>query len=191
MNYFNNLYTLIEIAINHNMEGGKITSLSYYLNKKDLFSVKEKFPELEKFIPYCDWYVIQGKNVLAMSAYLYDVYKQTGLLPDLRNTDINPSKEKLEHWQYMNPIVFEINPAEGFDFAEEIFNDCDIWNLFLSGSARMDYYTGKEVSLEQRIKYAIVEYMMKRPQFYSTEDFVDNEILHKKYKVKGVEKNDK
>ena len=56
-----------------------------------------------------------------------------------------------------------------------------IWDLFLSGSARMDYYEGKKTSLEQRIKYAIVEYMLKRPQFYTTEDFVDNEILHKKY----------
>ena len=45
----------------------------------------------------------------------------------------------------------------------------------------MDYYEGKHLSLEQRIKFAIVEYMMKRPQFYNTEDFVDNEILHKKY----------
>ena len=164
MNYFNNLYTLIEIAINHNMDNGRIQSLAYQLNKKNLFEVKEKFPELEKFIPYCDWYVIQGRNVLAMSAYLYDVYKQTGLLPDLRKIDINP-------------IVFEINPGEGFQFAENIFKDCDIWNLFLSGSARMDYYEGKNVPLEQRIKYAIVEYMMRRPQFYSTEDFVDNEIL--------------
>lgn len=191
MNYFNNLYTLIEIAINHNMENGRIQSLAYQLNNKNLFEVKEKFPELEKFIPYCDWYVIQGKNVLAMSAYLYDVYKQTGLLPDLRKVDINPSVEKLEHWQYINPIVFEVNPGEGFEFAENIFKDCDIWNLFLSGSARMDYYEGRSVPLEQRVKYAIVEYMMRRPQFYSTEDFVDNEILHKKYKVKGVEKNDK
>lgn len=191
MNYFNNLYTLIEIAINHNMDEGRIFSLSHHLNNKDLFSVKEKFPELEKFIPYCDWYVIQGKNVLAMSAYLYDVYKQTGLLPDLRKVDINPDTEKLEHWEYINPIVFEINPGEGFQFAENIFKDCDIWNLFLSGSARMDYYEGKSVPLEQRIKYAIVEYMVRRPQFYSTEDFVDNEILHKKYKVKGGKNNDK
>ena len=46
----------------------------------------------------------------------------------------------------------------------------------------MDYYEGKNTSLEQRIKYAIVEYMVRRPQFYSTEDFVDNKVLHKKYK---------
>lgn len=190
MNYFNNLYTLIEIAINHNIAEVRLSNLSKYLNNKDVYSVKEKFPELQKFIPYCDWYVIQGRNVLAMSAYVYDVYKQTGLLPDTREIDINPDINKLEHWEYINPLVFEINPEEGFEFAENIFKDCNIWNLFLSGSARMDYYEGKSEKLEQRIKYAIVEYMMRRPQFYSTEDFFDNEILHKKYKIKGGEEKD-
>lgn len=188
MNYFNNLYTLVEIAINNNISN--ISTLSYYLHKKDTNAIKEKFPELSKFIPYCGWYVIQGKNMLAMSAYLYDVYKETGLLPNLEDFDINPDTEKLEHWQYINPLVFEINPDTGFEFAKKIFENCDIWNLFLSGSARMDYYTGQKISLEQRIKYAIVEYMIRRPQFYSTDDFVDNDILHKKYKSKkGDETN--
>lgn len=182
MNYFNNLYTLIEIAINNNIESGKLGTLSQYMHQKDLFSIKENFPEVSKFIPYCNWYIIQGRNVLAMSAYIYDVYKQTGLLPNIDDVDINPDIEKLEHWQYINPLVFEMNPESGFDFAERVFPDCNIWNLFLAGSARMDYYGGESVPLEQRIKYAIVEYMMKRPQFYSAEDFVDNEILHKKYK---------
>lgn len=182
MNYFGTLYTLIEIAINHNIESGKLGRLSLYMHEKDLFSIKENYPEISKFIPYCNWYVIQGRNVLAMSAYIYDVYKQTGLLPNVEDIDINPNTEKLEHWQYINPLVFEINPESGFDFVEKVFPDCNIWNLFLSGSARMNYYTGEEISLEQRIKYAIAEYMIRRPQFYSTEDFVDNEILHKKYK---------
>lgn len=182
MNYFGNLYTLIEIAINHNIENSRLAVLTNYLNNKDLFSIKEKYPELVKFIPYCRWYTIQGRNVLAMSAYMYDLYKQTGLLPNIDEVDINPNIEKLEHWEYINPLIFEINPEEGFDFAEKIFPNCDIWNLFLAGSARMDYYSGDNVSLEKRIKYAIVEYMMRRPQFYSTEDFVDNEVLHKKYK---------
>jgi len=48
----------------------------------------------------------------------------------------------------------------------------------------MDYYQGKSTKLQQRIKYAIVEYMMKRPQFFTTEDFVENKILVKKYKKK-------
>lgn len=116
-----------------------------------------------------------------MSAYIYDMYRDTGILPNLDDYDFNPSIEKLEHWQYISPLVFEINPNTDFEFAEKIFSDCKIWDLFLSGSARIDYYEGKKTTLEQRIKYAIVEYMMRRPQFYSTEDFVDNEILHKKY----------
>lgn len=182
MNYFNNLYTLIEIAINHNMEDSRMGALSRYLNEKDVYSIKEKYPELVKFIPYCDWYIIQGRNVLAMSAYVYDIYRKTGLLPNLDDVDINPDTERLEHWQYINPLIFEINPESNFEFAEKIYENCDIWNLFLAGSARMDYYEGKKTTLEQRIKYAIVEYMMRRPQFYSTDDFVDNEILHKKYK---------
>ena len=46
----------------------------------------------------------------------------------------------------------------------------------------MDYYEGESVTLEQRIKYAIVEYMIRRPQFFTTEDFVENEILYKNYR---------
>lgn len=191
MNYFNNLYTLIEIAINHNIDENRIGSLSRYLNNKDLVSVREKFPKLAKFIPYCSWYVIQGRNMLAMSAYIYDMYKQTGILPDLNDADVNPDINKLEHWEYINPIMFEINPDSGFEFAEKVFPNCNIWNLFLSGSARMDYYEGKSTTLEQRIKYAIVEYMARRTQFYSTEDFVDNEILHKKYENGGKKSNGK
>ena len=48
----------------------------------------------------------------------------------------------------------------------------------------MNYYQGIDIKLEQRIKYAIVEYMMKRPQFFNTNDFVENEILIKKYRRK-------
>lgn len=184
MNYFGNLYTLIEIAINNNIDGANLGTLNKYLNNKDVYNIKEKFPELAKFIPYCDWYMIQGRNMLAMSAYVYDIYKQTGLLPNLNDIDINPDINKLEHWQYINPLIFEINPEKDFEFAKNIY-DCDIWNLFLSGSARMDYYEEKNTTLEQRIKYAIVEYMMRRPQFYNTEDFVDNKVLHKKYKKGG------
>lgn len=184
MNYFGNLYTLIEIAINNNVEPKRLDKISYCLNCKQIDKVKEIAPELNKFIPYCSWYKIQERNMLAMSAYIYDIYKDTGILPDLNNYDINPNIEKLEYWQYINPLIFELNPNEGFDFAKKIYENCDIWNLFLSGSARMDYYEGKEISLEQRIKYAIVEYMMRRPQFYSIDDFVDNEILHKKYNKK-------
>lgn len=181
MNYFRSLYTLIEIAINNNVSQDKMSYLSKLLNQKDVEKIKEKFPELTKFIPYCKWYVIQGRNTLAMSAYIYDVYKETGFLPDISNYDINPDRRKLEHWKYNNPLTFEINPETDFEFARGIFSNCNIWNLFLAGCARMDYYEGKDVSLEQRIKYAIVEYMARRMQFFSTDDFVDNPVLHKKY----------
>lgn len=181
MNFLQNLYTLSEIAINHNISTTRLSYLSRIMNAKNIESIKKNFPELVKFLPYCKWYIIQDKNILAMSAYLYDLYRDTGILPSLDEYDFNPTTEKLEHWQYISPLFFEINPDTGFEFAEDIFPDCKIWDLFLSGSARMDYYEGKKTSLEQRIKYAIVEYMLKRPQFYTTEDFVDNEILHKKY----------
>lgn len=189
MNYFDSLYTLIEIAINNNVKKSRLSSLSYYLNKKDEASIKEKYPELAKFMPYCKWYIIQERNMLAMSAYTYDVYRDTGLLPNLENYDINPDVGRLEYWQYVNPLIFEINPDSQFEFANVVFKDCNIWNLFLAGCARMNYYQEENIDLEQRIKYAIVEYMIRRPQFFTTEDFVDNPILHKKYKKDRGNKN--
>lgn len=184
MNYFNGLYTLIEIALNNNVTGNRLGFLRKELNEKNIAKILEDFPEIKKFIPYCKWYIIEGQNMLCMSAYMYDMYTETGILPDLNNYDINPDVDKLEYWQYIPPICFNINPNEGFEFAEKLFDTTDIWNLFLSGSARMDFYQGEKVSLEQRIKFAIIEYMIRRPQFYTTDDFVDNPILHKKYKKK-------
>ena len=119
MNFFDSLYTLVEIAINHNFDKSQLRKLSTLLNKKSVDEIKA-FPELAKFIPYCNWYVIQKRNMLAMSAYIYDLYRDTGLLPDIEHTDINPDKERLEHWQYISPLVFEINPATGFEFAKNI-----------------------------------------------------------------------
>lgn len=181
MNYFEGLYTLVEIAISKNMSEDKIYELTRLVNNKKIEKIQESFSELAIFLPYCDWYIVQGKNMLCIPAYYYDTYQNTGLLPNLENFDINPDVNKLEHWQYINPIMFELNPQKGFEFAKSLYPNCDLWNLFLSGCARMDYYGGESVSLEQRIKYAIVEYMMRRPQFFTTEDFVENEILHKKY----------
>lgn len=184
MNYFDSLYTFIEIAINNGVDETRLNKLSYFLNQKDINNIREKFPELVKFIPYCKWYVIQNRNMLAMSAYVYDIYRNTGLLPDLNNYDINPDTNRLEHWQYVNPLIYEMNPDTQFEFAEKIFKDCNVWNLFLAGCARMNYYEDKNIDLEQRIKYAIVEYMVRRPQFFTTDDFVENPILHKKYNKK-------
>ena len=182
MKFLNNLYTLYEIAINNNFDQKSLQVLSLFMNQKNIEKIKECFPTLFKFVPYCKWYIINNRNVLAMSAYVYDLYKDIGLLPDMENYDLEPSKDKLEHWQYINPYVIELNPNEGFDFAKGFFEKCDIWNLFLAGSARMDYYQNEETKIEQRIKSAIVEYMLKRPQFFTTDDFVENEVLLKKYK---------
>lgn len=185
MRFINNLYTLTEIGINNNFTQKQLQRLSFLMNKKDIDKITDEFEELRRFIPYCSWYVVSKRNVLAMSAYIYDLYKDTGLLPDIENYDLEPDTNKLEHWQYINPYVFEINPNDGFDFAKNLFEDeCDIWNLFLSGNARMNYYEGENTKLEQRIKYAIVEYMLRRPQFFTTKDFVENEVLIKKYRKK-------
>lgn len=59
MNYFDNLYTLNEIAINHNFSRGKLSNLSTFMNKKDIEKIKKNFPELTKFLPYCRWYIVQ------------------------------------------------------------------------------------------------------------------------------------
>lgn len=181
MNYINNLYTLLEIGINLGMDSEKIKRIRYLLNNKKIEKIVEEFPELEKFIPYCEWYNINNNNVLAMSAYIYDLYKDTGMLPDIKNYDLEPDVDKLEWWQYISPYVYEIDPNTGFEFAKDII-PCNVWNLFLSGSARMNYYQGESIDLQQRIKFAIVEYMLKRPQFYTTEDFYENDILLKKYR---------
>ena len=183
MKYINNLYTLIEIGININFDSNKLKRLALLMNKKNIEKINEEFPELNIFIPYCQWYIVNNKNVLAMSALLYDLYKDTGLLPDIENYDNEPDINKLEHWQYINPYFIQIDPNTGFEFAKKIY-DCDVWNLFLAGNARMNYYEGENIKLEQRIKYAIVEYMMRRPQFFNTDDFVENEILTKKYRKK-------
>lgn len=185
MNFINNLYTLIEIGINNNYDSKQLKRLSFLMQKKDIDRIYSEFEEIKKFIPYCKWYVINEKNVLAMSAYYYDLYKDTGILPDIGNYDLEPNTDKLEHWEYINPYMIEIDPNKGFEFASKIY-DCDIWNLFLSGNARMNYYEGQNIKLEQRIKYAIVEYMMKRPQFFNTDDFVENELLIKKYRKKEI-----
>lgn len=184
MNFINGLYTLLEIGINNAFSEEQLKRLSFLMNKKDIERITEEFLCLKIYIPYCSWYIIGDRNILAMPAYIYDLYKETGFLPDLGNYDFEPDINKLEHWQYINPYRFEINPNNGFDFAKNIFKGCDIWNLFLSGCARMDYYQGEKVKLEDRIKYAIVEYMLKRPQFFTTDDFVENEILVKKYREK-------
>ena len=41
MNFLGNLYTLIEIAINHNADKEELRTISYYMNKKDIDKIYE------------------------------------------------------------------------------------------------------------------------------------------------------
>ena len=95
MKFINNLYTLLEIGINNNFSNEKLKRLSYLMQIKDINRISEEYPDLQKFIPYCSWYIISDRNVLAMSAYIYDLYRDTGMLPDIENYDLEPSIDKL------------------------------------------------------------------------------------------------
>lgn len=187
MNFFNGLYTLQEIAIHHNFSENDIKSLTNLSKKEELDKIMIRFPQLKKFIPYCELYQKDNKKFYAMPAYIYDTYVNTGFLINIKNYDEESDINKKEYWQYNVPLYLNIKPQENLEFAKGIFNnleDDEIWKLFLSGNARMNYYQDENTSIDQRIKYAIVEYMLKRPQFFTTDDFIDNPILHKKYKQK-------
>lgn len=201
-NIFDGLYTLIEIAIHHGYKDKDITRLKTLISLNNIEKIKEVFPDLEVFLPYCKYYKKRkGKkveNYLAMSAELYDNYILTGLLPDLNVYDYESNIEKLEHWEYNPPLKVEFDPITNWDFAINILNEkgqnadgVNIWQMLLSGNARMNYYTGEEITLEQRIKLAIFEYMIRRPQFFNLEDFYENPILYKKYNKKEVKGNGK
>lgn len=62
MNYFDNLYTLSEIGINHKFSSGRLSNLSHFMHQKDIEKIRKNFPELVKFLPYCRWYNIQRKK---------------------------------------------------------------------------------------------------------------------------------
>lgn len=181
MNFLNGIYTLLEIAINYNFNDEDMEDLKFLLDNNREKIIPQRFPILENFLPYCKYYNINGNKYFGMPAYVYDTYQKLGIFPESENVDIEPQTDKLEYWQYVPCNIYNIETQTGFDFAKNQYKTDDIWNIFLSGSARMDYYEGKKTELQQRIKYAIVEYMLRRPQFYTMEDFVDNPILHKKY----------
>lgn len=188
MNFFNSLYTLQDIAIHHNLNSKDLRAITKYSNNKDLQSITKKCPFFRKFVKYCKSYETEDGNVYAIPAYIYDLYTDTGLLIDIDLFDRKQDKSKLNYWEYNPFINLELDLTTGWSFAKSVYKnkdskikDEDIWKMFLAGCARMDYYQNEEVDIEQRIKYAIVEYMLKRPQFFTTDDFIDNPILHKKY----------
>lgn len=196
---FNNLYTLEEIALHNNLTEKDITYIKTCITMDKINNIKERFPILSKFIPFCDYYKRKnGKKTevfLAMSAEIYDNYCITGYLPNINNYDMESDINKLEYWQYDPPMVFNIKPYEDWEFANEILEkdgydvqDGDIWRMFLAGNARMNYYTKSNITLEKRIKLAIMEYMLRRKHYFELDEFKENEILHIKYGGKNEQK---
>ena len=59
MNYFEGLYTFIEIAIHNNIPQNDMKKLVRFVKNKQKEKIEENFPQLAKFIPDCDWDVIQ------------------------------------------------------------------------------------------------------------------------------------
>lgn len=191
MNFFDGIYTLQEIAIHHNFCDNDVKIISKLSNKKNINKISSRFPMLKKFVPYCELYNFDNKYFYGMAAYIYDTYKKTGFLIDIGLYDLKHDINKKEYWQYNPSISLDLKPQDDWQFAENFFKDKDnkinsddIWKIFLAGCARMDYYQHENTDIQKRIKYAIVEYMLKRPQFFTTDDFIDNPILHKKYEKK-------
>ena len=186
------VYTLQEMAIALNLPSEKISSINYYTGKEKLDSIFANMPILEKFKPFIFLAKIKGKKVYVISAKIFDNYLYTGLLPD-KNTEYRvPDISKKEYWEYDSSYMYELNTKENWEFALDYFKDAnieseDIWNIFLAGCARINYYQDSEVSIDQRIKYALMEYMVRRPQFFTTDDFIDNPILHKKYNLNNIQ----
>ena len=158
----------------------------------DSYNFLEVMPILEKFKPFIFLTKIKGKKVYVISAKIFDNYLYTGLLPD-KNTEYRvPDISKKEYWEYDSSYMYELNTKENWEFALDYFKDAnieseDIWNIFLAGCARINYYQDSDVSIDQRIKYALMEYMIRRPQFFTTDDFIDNPILHKKYNLNNIQ----
>lgn len=188
------VYTLQEIGIALNLGTEEITSITYYSNKQNLDRIILDIPILKKFKPYIFFTKVGRKNLYVISSKIFDKYLLTGLLPD-KNTEYREADlTKKEYWEYNSSYFFELNTKENWNFALSYFKDKDskveeedIWNIFLAGCARMNYYQGSNINIDQRIKFAIMEYMIRRPQFFTTDDFIDNPVLHKKYNSNSIQ----
>lgn len=180
LNYF---YTIEEIAIALNFNEEEQGIVSYYSKTKKIDNLYEEVPKLAKFKPYIRTIYIDKKMIYVISAITFDLYIKTGLLPD-RGTDVKePDKNKREYWQYNSANTYELCTKDEWGFALDYFQskdanitEDDIWNIFLAGCARIDYTQGSTTTISQRIKYAIMEYMLKRPQFFNTSDFVEGTL---------------
>lgn len=184
----NHVYTLQEMAIALNVPNEQTSCIYYFSKKEKLDKILFNIPVLEKFKPFL--FIIKHKKakVYVMSAKIFDQYLLTGLLPETGTEYREPDISKKEYWQYESSNFYELSTKDNWDFALNYFKQNDnnvegenIWDIFLAGCARMNYYQDSNTDLDTRIKYAIVEYMMRRPQFFTTDDFIDNPLLHKQY----------
>ena len=183
----NYVYTLQEIANVINLSLDDLAIINYHSRKKQIDEILSKVPSLRKFKPFIKLIHAQGKNLYVIPAIIFDKYIETGILPDTGIDVKEPDINKKEYWQYNSSYTYELNTKDNWEFALKYFRENDyriesedIWDIFLAGCARMNYYQETDIDVSQRIKYAIMEYMLRRPQYFNTNDFVDNPNLHKK-----------
>ena len=195
MNILDGLYTTVEIAMHNGLRDDEIREVKRLSSGEKIKQLKEKYPLFDKFIPFLESYNIENGNkkqkVLAMSAEIYDYYCLTGLLPNLKEYDTEINNEKLDYWEYVPPLNYSMKLTDGWENVTDILKqnplfteieDGDIWKIWLAGNARMNYYTNSNTSLFKRIQFAIIEYMLKRPEFFNMQDFIENPALIKKYR---------
>lgn len=193
-NILNNVYTLQEVGIALNLSTDEITKIKYFTSHENLEKILLNVPALEKFRPFIFFIKVEKKGLYVISAKIFDKYLLTGLLPEKNNEYRKPDLSKKEYWEYDSSYLYELETKSNWDFALSYFRQKDdrvesedIWNIFLAGCSRMNYFQGNDTDVEQRIKYAIMEYMIRRPQFFTTDDFIDNPLLHKKYNTNNIQ----
>lgn len=191
-NIINHIYTLQEIGMVLNLSQEEITTINYYSKKNKLDEIIIKIPVLKKFKPFIISTKIENKNYYAVAAKVFDTYLDTGLLPEINREYRQPDIEKKEYWEYNPSYFYELNTKENWEFALNYFKQKDpkielddIWGIFLAGCSRMNYYQNTDTDIDKRIKFAIMEYMVRRPQFFTTDDFVDNPLLHNKDNIQN------
>lgn len=191
LNIFNYVYTLQEIAEVLDLDANSITLINYYSKRQEIDKICSNIPILSKFKPFLKLIQIKKKKIYVIPAKIFELYLETGLLPDTGIDYREPDINKKEFWEYNSSYFYELCTKNNWEFALDYFKKIDenieeedIWNIFLAGCARMNYYQESNIDVDQRIKLAIMEYMMRRPQFFTSNDFVDNPLLHKNQKDK-------
>lgn len=181
-------YTLQEIAMALNFSDEEINTIASLAKFKDLNLIIRELPKLKRFRPYIRLINVQKKEVFVIPVKVFDLYIKTGLLTDFGSNNDIPDTDKKEYWQYQSSDTFEISTKDNWEFGLNYFKQNsdkveaeDIWDIFQAGCSRMNYYQKEDTTITQRIKYALMEYMVRRPQFFTTDDFVDNPLLHKEY----------